>query len=113
MANIKFYFDAMVTRPLANELIKRGYEVIMANDVNMTEKTDPEHLQYATEQDAVMVTLDQRFAGQIASQIEPVHAGLICWTPEYQSIGNMLRALMEFAEQHENKDIAGQVFWLH
>lgn len=98
--------------PLANELIKHGYEVIMANDVEMTGKSDPEHLQFATQQGAVMITLDQRFAGETSSQTEPQHAGLICWTPEFQNIGTMLHAFINFAEENLPEDAAGNVFWL-
>jgi predicted nuclease of predicted toxin-antitoxin system len=56
------YFDEMMPRQAANELVKRGVTVTMAVDVGMTSKPDPEQLQYATGIGAVMVTLDQPFS---------------------------------------------------
>jgi predicted nuclease of predicted toxin-antitoxin system len=64
MAKISFYFDEMMRRKAAEELIKRGIEVVMAVDVGMTEKDDlTEHLPYATEHEMVLVTFDRKFAG--------------------------------------------------
>jgi len=62
---ISFYFDEMINRPLANELIRRGYDVIMANDIEMTGKADDEHLAEATKRNRVLLTLDKAFAGRI------------------------------------------------
>lgn len=74
MTKINFYFDEMMSRPAADELKKRGYDVIMAIDVGMTGKTDPEHLRYATEQSRVLVTFDRPFANLTSTQTD--HAGL-------------------------------------
>jgi len=97
---ISFYFDEMLKRPLADQLNKRGYTVVLANDIGMTE---------ATKREMVLVTLDRAFAGLAAKETE--HAGLICWTREDQPIGVMLRVLVEFAEQHTTEQAAGRVFW--
>jgi hypothetical protein len=110
MATISFYFDEMMNRPAAEALNNAGYIVVMANDVGMTEKPDPEHLKYATENNLVLVTLDREFAGLAQKQFD--HTGLICFTEEFQDVGGILRALSQFADEHEAGDVAGQVFWL-
>ncbi|MBI1258439.1 MAG: hypothetical protein GC204_13290 [Chloroflexi bacterium] len=107
---ISFYFDEMINRPLAGELIKRGYTVVMANDIEMTEKFDDEHLAEAKKRSMVLLTLDKEFAGRVMKQSD--HPGLICWTRDDQPIGYMLRILSEFADQHTPEQVAGQVFWL-
>lgn len=107
---ISFYFDEMLNRPLAEALIKRGFVVVLANDVGMTKRADEEHLNEATRRGMVLVTLDHPFAGLAAQQND--HAGVICWTPKEQNIGVMLRAFIELAEQHSAEQVIGRVFWL-
>ncbi len=110
MASIKFYFDEMMSRDVANGLIRRDYEVIMAVDVGMMKQDDPVHLQYATERDMVVVTQDDEFAGLTAKRVD--HAGLICWTGKDDDIGGMVRKLSAFADEHILEDVFGQVFWI-
>ncbi len=64
---IKFYFDEMMSRPVAKGLEQRGYTVIMAIDSGMTGKSDDtEHLPFAAKNGAVLVTRDKPFAGRFA-----------------------------------------------
>jgi hypothetical protein len=76
----------------------------------MTGKTDPEHLRFASEQAAVLVTLDQPFAGLTSGQVS--HAGLVCWTGKDSDIGGMVSKLTDFAEQHTSETTHGRVFWV-
>lgn len=63
-ALIKYYFDEMMSRPVAEGLGKRGIEVIMAVDAGMTGRDDDtDHLPFAADNQAVLVTLDRAFAG--------------------------------------------------
>jgi predicted nuclease of predicted toxin-antitoxin system len=111
MATISLYFDEMMARPAAEQLVKRGYSVIMAVDVDMTGKTDPEHLQYATEAQRVMVTFDRPFA--TLTTTNPDHAGLACITGATQGdIGGIVRLLLAFIEQYQAEDVVGKVYWL-
>ncbi len=111
MAKISFYFDEMMPRKVAEQLQKRGFEVVMAVDVEMVDKDDLlEHLQYATEHSLTLVTQDRPFAGR-ANEL-PYHAGVICWTGKQNDIGGMVTALDSFAENHGSEESANSVFWL-
>lgn len=110
MATTRFYFDEMMPRPAANELIKRDYEVVMAIDVGMTAQKDAEHLRYATEHNLIVVTEDRPFAGLTVKRND--HSGLICWMGKQGAIGPLVLALVEFAENHSAEEAAGKVFWL-
>jgi hypothetical protein len=108
---IKFYFDEHMPRAVEAGLVQRGHTVIMAVDVEMTGKDDDtEHLPYATEQGAVLVTRDKPFAGRTEKHSD--HAGLICWTGKDDDFGGMIRQLAKFAEDHTAEDVIGQVFWI-
>jgi predicted nuclease of predicted toxin-antitoxin system len=110
MAGVSVYFDEMMSRVAAEQLIERGYPVVLAVDVEMAEKPDDEHLVYATENGHVMVTFDRPFAGLASQSTE--HGGVICLSGAQNNIGGIVRALTEFAETHTPEDAAGQVFWL-
>jgi uncharacterized protein with PIN domain len=108
---MRFYFGEHMPRAVEEGLIKRGHEVIMAVDIEMTGKDDDtEHLPLAAEKQAVLVTRDMAFAGRTLQRTD--HAGLICWTGKDNDFGGQIRALSEFAEQHSQEEVVGQVFWL-
>src|SRR5512134_3097932 len=96
---LRFYFDEHMPRAVAEGLELRGHEVIMAIDVDMVGKDDDtEHLPFAAENDAILVTRDRSFAGRTAKRAD--HAGLICWTGKDDDFGGMVRRLTEFAESY-------------
>ncbi|GAB4513616.1 MAG: hypothetical protein OHK0046_14530 [Anaerolineae bacterium] len=105
-----FYFDEMMSRRAAKQLIERGYQVVLATDVGMRAKTDPEHLAFATLNDYIMVTFDRPFAGQTAKSTD-VHGGLICLAGRQDDIGLVVRTLIDFADTHQPENVKGQVFW--
>lgn len=108
---IAFYFDEMMSRPVAKGLIDRGYVVVMAIDVGMVDKDDDtEHLPYATEHNLVMVTMDREFAGRTQGRTD--HAGLVCWTGAQNNFGEQIRSLSAFAGSHTPEQTEGQVFWV-
>ncbi|MCB9436679.1 MAG: DUF5615 family PIN-like protein [Anaerolineales bacterium] len=108
---ISFYFDEMMSRPVARALEQHGLLVVMAIDVGMVDKDDDsEHLPFATEQGLVMVTLDFPFAGRTMQRDD--HTGLVCWTGVQNDFGAQIRTLLNFAETHTPEMAWGQVFWL-
>jgi predicted nuclease of predicted toxin-antitoxin system len=110
MSKIKFYFDEMIHGVVAKELNNQGYEVVMAVHMDMMEQDDEKHLKVATEQNAVLVTLDQPFAGRTMSLDD--HAGLICWTGKGNDIGALIRRLSDFADTYTAEEVVGKAFWL-
>ncbi|HVU14620.1 MAG TPA: DUF5615 family PIN-like protein [Phototrophicaceae bacterium] len=111
MAKIEFYFDEMMPRDAAKGLLARGFPVMMAVDVEMVEKDDlTEHLVYAAQHAAVLVTRDKPFAMKTLSAQD--HAGLICWTGAQNDVGGMVRGLAKFAEEHTSEQAINRVFWL-
>lgn len=110
MAKIEFYFDEMMPRDVAKGLSTRGVSVTMAVDVEMVEKDDlSDHLVYAEQMNAVLVTCDKPFATRMLSES---HAGVICWTGAQDDFGGMVRRLTEFAQVHTSEQVVNRVFWL-
>jgi len=110
MAKIRFYFDEMMPKQVAEQLEKRGYEVVRAVLVGMTKKDDlTEHLTYATENRLVVATCDRPFANRATSILD--HSGLVCWNGNQDDIGGMVKAFAKFAEEHASEEVIGRVFW--
>ena len=80
---IAFYFDEHMRRVVANALTSAGYPCVMAVDVGMEGKPDEDHLAYATQQQAVMVTFDRPFAGRTQARTD--FYALFCLDPELQT----------------------------
>jgi len=111
MAQVSFYFDEMMMGKVAKQLQERGYSVIRAVEVGMTQKDDlTEHLVYATQHELVMVTFDRPFAGKASKTTE--HAGLVCLPGPQDAVGTVVKLLAQFAADHTAEDVAGQVFWM-
>src|SRR5690349_4054584 len=110
--SISFYFDEHMPRRVAESLIQRGIQVILAIDANMTQKDDDhEHLSYAAEHNLILVTFDRPFAGRTVERTD--HSGLICLSERLRNdIGGQVRVLSAFALSHYTEAVTGQVFWL-
>ena len=107
-----FYFDEHMNRAVADALIAKDYQVVMAVDVGMEGKDDDtEHLAYSQEHNLVLVTFDHPFAHRTMARTD--HPGLICLAYSVrENIGRMIDILTEFAEIYEPEKDVGQVFWL-
>jgi predicted nuclease of predicted toxin-antitoxin system len=106
-----FYFDEHMNRAVADALKERGYEIIMAVDVDVVGKDDDSHLAYATQYNLVTITFDHPFAGRTLSRTD--HPGMVCLAYSIrEDIGRMIEVLAEFADLYDAQKDTGQVFWL-
>lgn len=109
---VAFYLDEHMPRTVAKQLVESGIAVTLAVDVDMAGKDDDtEHMAYAKEHNLVMVTFDRPFAGRTMKRDD--HQGLICLSEAIRSdIGQIIRLLSQFAQEHTPDSAAGRVFWL-
>ncbi|MCA0454701.1 MAG: DUF5615 family PIN-like protein [Chloroflexi bacterium] len=111
MTAVSFYFDEMMPRKVANQLIEQGVKVIMAVDIGMVGKDDlQDHLTYATENKLVLVTFDRPFSTRAMAQSN--HCGLICWTGTQNDFGGQIDKLGEFANHYSLENALNNVFWM-
>ena len=108
---INYYFDEMMPRPVAKQLLKQGLPVIMAVDVRMIEKAGVEQLQFAHDHQSVLVTLDRPLAWSAKDSQSP-HHGVLCWLGNHRDFGAMIGQLSKFAKQQTGETTRGKVFWL-
>jgi hypothetical protein len=101
----------MMPRRATGPIEGAGHGVVMAVDESMVKKDDiTEHIVFANQQGAILVTYDRAFAGRAMKQTD--HPGVICWLGELDDIGGIIRELLRFAGEHSPTEVAGRVFWI-
>jgi hypothetical protein len=59
--SLKFYFDKHISKRAAIQLGNQGVDVVHCDDVGLAAASDPEHLEYATNDNRAVVTHDDDF----------------------------------------------------
>jgi predicted nuclease of predicted toxin-antitoxin system len=89
---IRFYFDQHVQAAVAGGLRQHGVDVLTAQKAGKCGTTDPEQLQFATDDQRVLVSFDSDYLTLAATGLR--HAGIAwCLATKY-SIGQLIRALL-------------------
>lgn len=88
---IQFYADVHVPLSVTRGLRERGVDVLTAQDVEMEEAEDSEHLAYATTRNRVMITQDSDFL--VLDSQGTQHTGIV-YARQGTLIGDMVRGLM-------------------
>jgi hypothetical protein len=108
---VRLYLDEdSMRRGLVLALRARGVDVITALDAGMIERSDREHLNYASEQDRVLCTFNAGDFYRLHSEYLARgrrHAGIILMQQQSLSIGEQLRRLLRLiaaksADEMEN-----------
>jgi len=73
---MRLFLDQMIDRCVAELLRETGYEVECAADAGLARADDLEVLEYCTNQNRVLVTLDEHFGDWTVAKLT-AHAGVI------------------------------------
>ncbi len=105
---LRYYFDENMDGRLAEQLRKRGIDVLRAEDAGRAGKgiPDSEQLAYAASLGRVIVTRDHHFE-MLAYTYYP-HAGII-WLQKEDSIGNYIGFLEYAAHVLEPEDMQNRL----
>jgi predicted nuclease of predicted toxin-antitoxin system len=88
---IRFFFDQHVAGAVVRGLRRRGVDVLTAHEAGRCGIPDPEQLQFATENERVVMTFDPDYLALHRSGVQ--HAG-IAWCPATQyTIGELVQLL--------------------
>ncbi len=88
---IRFYLDENVQVIIAQQLRKRGIEVITVRELNLLGDADVNHLQRATEMGHVLCTHDADYIQLASEQID--HAGIVFGQQDQHYIGDWVKGL--------------------
>ena len=103
---IKFYTDENVSIAVVNGLRMRGINVLTAKEANMLQASDEDHIQFAKNEERIIVTQDSDFLRLHARGIE--HAGIV-YAHQLTPIGDIIRGLMLIYEILEPEDMKNHI----
>ena len=102
--------DVHIPRAVALGLQRRGIDVVRAQEVNLSDASDEEHLNFAASQERVMVTQDAGFIDRIRRG-EPNYGVAFCEQGS-RSIGAMIAGLALIYQVIERDEMVGRVEYL-
>lgn len=90
MEEIKFYFDEHIPSAVTNALQQKGFDVLTVQAANRRGLPDDEQLDFATQENRVIVTMDSDYLALAAQSIS--HTGIAFVTSD-TSIGDLINNL--------------------
>ena len=91
-SEIRFFLDEHVPSAVAAGLKRRGVDVLTVQESDRCGFGDAEQLQFATENNRVMVTFDRDFLVLINQRMQ--HAGIVLCEATKYSIGQLIQSLL-------------------
>lgn len=91
MNEIKFYLDENVANAVANGLRHRNIDVLTTPEANNIGADDKTQLQFALDEERVIVTQDDDMLRLASENIE--HAGIAYYKPQTRTVKQILQAL--------------------
>ena len=90
-------------------------DVLTAADAGMIERSDEDHLEYATARDRIVCTSNQGDFYRIHTQWLTAgrsHAGIICAPQQRYSVGEQMRRLLRLAAAHSTESMRDRMEFL-
>ncbi len=109
-AAIRFYLDENLSVAIADQLRRRGIEVVTVRDLNLLGDSDQNHLRRSTQMGYVLCTYDADYIDLVASGVE--HAGIVKGQAEKQGIGEWVKSLELIHTIYTVEDMLGHVEYL-
>ena len=109
-AGIRLYLDENLSPRIAEQLRRRGVDIVTVHDLGVAGDTDESHLERATGLNRVLVTADTDFLVLAASGRE--HSGIVFGVQESHRIGDWVNALDLLRVVYESEDMRNHVEYI-
>jgi predicted nuclease of predicted toxin-antitoxin system len=90
-ADIRYYLDENVPVVIADQLRRKGIDVVTVRDIGRLGDSNENHLQRATKMQRILCTHDQDFLRLAADGKE--HAGIVFGIQDMHTVGDWVRGL--------------------
>ena len=107
---IRFYFDQHIPGAVARGLRRRGVEVLTAQEAGRCGNIDWEQLEFAYENEYVVVSFDSDFLALVASGV-PHNGVAFCPATKY-TIGELIYALLLVSDVLDMSDMRNHIEFL-
>ena len=109
-AAIRLYLDENLSPRIADQLRRRGVDIVTVHDLGVAGDTDENHLERATRLQRVLVTSDTDFLVLAASG--QAHRGIVFGIQERHRIGDWVNALDLLCAVYAPEDLANHVEYI-
>ena len=101
--DLKFYTDTHISKQIALQLRQHGIDIVRCEEVGMAEADDEAHLEYAAQENRVLITVDKGFRDRAFQRLADGrnHSGIILVHPDLQGnagIGTIVEWCLFFFE---------------
>lgn len=121
--SLKFYTDTHIAKQVAVQLRQRGVDIVRCEEVGLAEADDETHLEYATQNSRMVVSMDDDFASLHSQwqKRQQSHSGIVLVSSRLQgerNIGKIVTALYEYFQLIEagagtlEADIHNQLYFI-
>lgn len=112
---IEFYTDVHISREAVRQLADKGVSIIHCGDVGMSDASDEEHIEYATQNRCTIVTCDEDFERYHADwqQAGREHSGIVYFRmlDQCQSISIVVKEILFLHEAADyEQDLFNQIW---
>lgn len=109
-AAIRLYLDENLSPRIAEQLRRRGVDIVTVHDLDVAGDTDENHLDRAIRMGRVLVTSDTDFLVLVASGT--AHPGIVFGVQERHRIGDWVRALDLLCAVYTPEDMTNHVEYI-
>lgn len=109
-AAIRLYLDENLSPRIAEQLRRRGVDVVTVHDLGVAGDADENHLERAVRLQRVLVTHDTDFLVLAASGTE--HPGIVFGVQERLGIGDWVKALDLLCAVYTPEDMANHIEYI-
>jgi hypothetical protein len=109
VSQIRYYTDEHIAYAVTRGLRQRGVDVLSVPEAGLMGASDEAHLAFAYGQGRVLFTQDADFL-RLAAAGES-HAGIV-YSPQYTSIGNLIRGLLLIYQVLDAEDMVGKLEYI-
>ncbi|MBF8265291.1 MAG: hypothetical protein HW384_1155 [Dehalococcoidia bacterium] len=113
--SLRLYLDENITPVLAQQLRRRGFDVVSASEVGMLAKTDEEQLEYASNNGRVLLTFDTDFIPIVVRWLSNGrhHNGIVISKEvKRDQTGELVKLCSMFLSQVRNDEATDAIFFL-
>jgi predicted nuclease of predicted toxin-antitoxin system len=113
---VALYIDEDITNQLAALISQRGFRAVSAVDVGMVERSDEEHLEYASARSMTLFTYNERDYIELARSwmtTGPTHSGILISDQfSLRQMGELLRRTLNFLDRVTANEMTNVVRYL-
>lgn len=107
---MRLYLDENLSPRIAEQLRRRGIDIVTVHDLGVAGDADRDHLDRARQLDRVLVTADTDFLVMAAEGLP--HLGIVFGTQEGNRIGDWVNALDLLCAVYTPEDMANHVEYI-